>query len=99
MKTKYLQIQLWVGIPLLILTATIILFAELFIGKAFNGMQLTLTKALLALSISIVGSSLIEGQIETNWSIKKGITIRTIGWAGIFILIYLVNPSNPGDVH
>ena len=61
-------------------------------------MQLTLTKALLALSISIVGSSLIEGNIETNWSLGKGITIRAIGWAGIFLLIYLVNPSNPGEV-
>ncbi len=98
LKTKYLRTQLWIGIPILIITTVIILFAETLIGSKFNGMQLTLTKALLALSISIVGSSLIEGNIETNWSLGKGITIRAIGWAGIFLLIYLVNPSNPGEV-
>jgi hypothetical protein len=98
LKTKYLRTQLWIGIPILIITTLIILFAETLIGSAFNGMQLTLAKALLALSISIVGSSLIEGNIETNWSLGKGITIRAIGWAGIFLLIYLVNPSNPGEV-
>lgn len=98
LKTKYLRTQLWIGIPILIITTLIILFAETLIGSSFNGMQLTLAKALLALSISIVGSSLIEGNIETNWSLGKGITIRAIGWAGIFLLIYLVNPSNPGEV-
>lgn len=98
LKTKSLRIQLWIGIPILIITILIILFAETLIGSKFNGMQLTLTKALLALSISIVGSSLIEGKIETNWSLGAGITIRAIGWGGIFLLIYLVNPSNPGEV-
>lgn len=98
LKTKYLRTQLWVGIPILIITILIILFAETLIGSKFNGIQLTLTKALLALSISIVGSSLIEGKIETNWSLGTGITIRAIGWVGIFLLIYLVNPSNPGEV-
>ncbi|MCY1660878.1 hypothetical protein [Chryseobacterium sp. SL1] len=99
LKTKYLQLQLIIGLPLLILTSGMVFFGEKLIGNSFNGIQLILTKALIALSISIVGSSLIEGQVETKWSLAQGITIRAIGWIAIFLLLYYINPANPGDVY
>jgi hypothetical protein len=99
MKDKYLRTQLYVGIPILLLSVVIIFMGELFLGKAFNGIQLTLLKALISLSISIVGSSLIEGNVQTKWTLQKGLTIRAVGWVAIFLLLYFVNPSNPGEVY
>lgn len=97
-KNKLLKIQLWIGIPLLLLTTILIFGGESFLGTKFNGIQLTLLKAFISLSISIVGSSLIEGKVETKWTISQGISVRAIGWIAIFLLLYYFNPSNPGEV-
>lgn len=99
MKDKYLRTQLFVGIPLLLLSLLIIFTGEHFLGKAFNGIQLILLKALIALSVSIVGSSLIEGSVQTDWTLQKGLTIRAVGWVAVFLLMYFLNPANPGDVY
>lgn len=99
MKHKYLRLQLYVGIPFLLLTLLIMFLGEHFLGKDFNGIQLIGIKAILALSISIVGSSLIEGNVETDWTLMKGLSIRAVGWAAVFLLLYFLNPANPGDVY
>lgn len=98
-KNKELRLQLYIGIPLLVASVILIFSGEYFLGKPFNGIQLIMLKALIALTISIVGSSLIEGSVKTNWTIQKGLTIRAIGWVAVFLLIYFLNPANPGDVH
>jgi hypothetical protein len=99
MKNKYLRTQLFVGIPILIVCVLIIFTGELFLGKAFNGIQLVILKALISLSVSIIGSSLIEGNVHTNWTLQKGLTIRAVGWVAVFLLLYFVNPASPGNVH
>lgn len=99
MKDKYLRVQLIIGIPLLILSLLIIFTGEYFLGKDFNGIQLISLKILIALSVSIVGSSLIEGSVQTNWTLQEGLTIRAVGWVAVFLLIYFLNPANPGDVY
>lgn len=98
-KNKELRLQLYIGIPMLLASVALIFSGEYFLGKPFNGIQLIMLKALIALTISIVGSSLIEGSVKTNWTIQKGLTIRAIGWVAVFLLIYFLNPANPGDVH
>lgn len=98
-KGKYLRLQLYIGIPLLLISIALIFLGEGYLGKPFNGIQLIILKALIALSISIVGSSLIEGNVETNWTFQKGLTIRAIGWVAVFLLIYFLNPANPGEVY
>ncbi len=99
MKGKYLRTQLFVGIPLLLLCVILIFTGEQWLGKAFNGIQLIGLKALISLSVSIVGSSLIEGNVQTKWTLQKGLTIRAVGWVAVFLMIYFLNPANPGDVY
>lgn len=99
MKSKYLRTQLFVGIPLLLLCVILIFTGEFWLGKAFNGIQLIVLKALISLSVSIVGSSLIEGNVQTKWTLQKGLTIRAVGWVAVFLMIYFLNPANPGDVY
>jgi hypothetical protein len=98
-KGKYLRLQLFIGIPLLLLSIALIFLGEIYLGKPFNGIQLIILKALIALSISTVGSSLIEGNVETDWTLQKGLTIRAVGWVAVFLLIYFLNPASPGDVY
>jgi hypothetical protein len=99
MKDKELRLQLTIGIPLLLILLVIVFSGEYFLGKPFNGIQLISLKALLALSVSVVGSSLIEGTVKTKWTLEKGLTIRAVGWVAVFLLLYFLNPANPGDVH
>lgn len=99
MKRKYLGIQLWIGIPLLLLCGAVVFMGEHFLGRNFNGLQLIFLKALMSLSISAAGSSLIEGNANYQWTFKKGLTIRAVGWVGIFLLLYFLNPASPGEVH
>lgn len=99
MKGNYLRLQLYVGIPLLALTCIIIFYGEIFLNAPFSGIQLIFTKAMIALSISIVGSSLIEGNVTTKWTLAKGLTIRAMGWVAVFLLLYFMNPANPGEVY
>lgn len=99
MKAKFLRLQLWIGIPLLLLCGAVIFTGESYLGKIFGGIQLIYLKGLFALSLSIVGSSLIEGSAHVKWSLQKGLTIRAIGWVAVFLLIYFLNPASPGDVH
>lgn len=99
MKAKFIKLQLWVGIPLLLLSGITVIFGERIIEKDFNGIQLIFIKALISLSISIVGSSLVEGNANIHWTLRKGLTIRAVSWVAIFLLIYFLNPASPGDVH
>jgi len=99
MKQKYLNLQLWIGIPFVIAFFILAFLGESLLGHPFNGIQLIGLKALLALSFSIVGSSLIEGSVETDWTLTKGLTIRAVGWVAVFLLLYFINPANPGDVY
>lgn len=99
MKQKYLNLQLWIGIPFIIAFFILAFLGESLLGHPFNGIQLIGLKALLALSFSIVGSSLIEGSVETDWTLTKGLTIRAVGWVAVFLLLYFINPANPGDVY
>ncbi len=99
MKERHLKMQLGIGIPMLVLTAGIVYAGEYFLGQSFSGLQLILGKALISLSVSIVGSSLIEGSAETNWTLQKGLSIRAIGWVAVFLLLFYINPASPGDVH
>lgn len=99
MKHKYLRLQLLIGIPFMIAFFILAFMGESFTGQPFNGIQLIGLKALLALSVSIVGSSLIEGQVESKWSLSKGLTIRAFGWVAVFLFLYFLNPANPGDVY
>lgn len=99
MKERHLKMQLWIGIPMLAVTAGIVYAGEYFLGQPFTGLQLILGKALISLSVSIVGSTLIEGNAETKWTLQKGLSIRAIGWVAVFLLLFYVNPASPGDVH
>jgi hypothetical protein len=99
MKKKYIKLQLVVGIPLLIICGVIVFAGEAILHRDFNGIQLIFLKAVLSLSISAVGSSILEGNAQYQWTLKKGLTIRAFGWVGIFLLLYFLNPSSPGDVH
>lgn len=99
MKGKFLKQQLWLGVPLLLICGAAILFGEKLIGSSFNGIQLIFLKALMALTISIVASSLIEGNATVKWSLQKGLAIRAVGWVAVFLLLYFLNPASPGDVH
>jgi hypothetical protein len=99
MKNKHLKLQLWIGIPLIVIFFLITFLGEQISGTPFNGIQLIGLKALLALSFSIVGSTTIEGQVETDWTLKKGLSIRAVGWLAVFLLLYFLNPASPGDVH
>ncbi|MCD6067896.1 MAG: hypothetical protein K0S33_2722 [Bacteroidetes bacterium] len=99
MKTKFIKLQLYIGIPLLLLCGAIILFGELLIGKSFNGIQLIFLKGFFSLSISIVAASLIEGNVNVKWTLQTGLAIRAAGWIAVFLLLYFLNPASPGDVH
>lgn len=99
MKSKFIRVQLWIGIPLFIICGTAILFTELITGKPFNGIQLIFLKGFFALSISIVASSLIEGNARLKWSMQQGLVFRAAGWIAVFLLLYFLNPASPGDVH
>lgn len=96
---KLIKVQLVVGIPLLIISLVIIFAGELYLNKKFNGMQLIALRAILALSISLIGSSLIQGNVKTSWNIVSGVTLTAVGWVAVFLLLYFINPANPGDVH
>lgn len=97
-KGKYLKLQLFIGIPLLLLSIVLIFQGENYLGKPFNRIQLIILKALIALSISTVGSSLIEGNVETNLTLQKGLTIRAIGWVAVFLLINLFFKSSKSRI-
>jgi len=99
MKAKFLRLQLWVGIPLLLICGATILMGEKLIGIDFKGIQLIFLKALMALSVSIVAASLIEGSATVKWTLQKGLAIRAAGWVAVFLLLYFLNPASPGDVH
>lgn len=98
MKKKYLYIQLWVGIPLLLICGFIIFFGEHYLHQRFNGIQLIFLKALLSLSTSAVGSSVIEGTANINWKMQTALTVRAAGWVAIFLLLYFLNPASPSQV-
>ncbi len=99
MKSKFIKLQLWIGIPLLLLCGVAILFTESIIGKPFNGIQLIFLKGFFSLTISIVASSLIEGSARVNWTMQQGLVIRAAGWVAVFLLLYFLNPASPGEVH
>jgi hypothetical protein len=99
MKSKFIKLQLWVGIPLLLVCGATILFTESLLGKPFNGIQLIFLKGFFALTISIVASSLIEGSARVNWTMQQGLVIRAAGWVAVFLLLYFLNPASPGEVH
>lgn len=99
MKSKFIKLQLWLGVPLLLICGAAILFGENLIGSKFNGIQLIFLKAFMALTVSIVASSLIEGNATVKWSLQKGLAIRAVGWVAVFLLLYFLNPASPGDVH
>jgi hypothetical protein len=99
MKAKFIKLQLWLGVPLFLLCGITILFGENIIGKDFKGIQLIFLKAFMALSVSIVASSLIEGNATVKWTLQKGLAIRAFGWVAVFLLLYFLNPASPGNVH
>lgn len=99
MKAKFIKLQLWLGIPLFILCGATILLGEKIIEKDFNGIQLIFLKAFMALTVSIVASSLIEGNATVKWTLQRGLAIRAVGWVAVFLLLYFLNPASPGDVH
>lgn len=99
MKAKFIRLQLWIGIPLLLICGAATIMGETLIGKDFKGIQLIFLKAFMALSISIVASSLIEGSATVKWTLQKGLAIRAVGWVAVFLLLYFLNPASPGDVH
>ncbi|HEX3387318.1 MAG TPA: hypothetical protein VHS53_19095, partial [Mucilaginibacter sp.] len=98
MEKKYLHIQLYVGIPLLLICGFIIFFGEHYLHQRFNGIQLIFLKALLSLSISAVGSSVIEGTANVNWKMQTALTVRAAGWVAVFLLLYFLNPASPSQV-
>lgn len=99
MKGKLITLQLWLGIPLLLICGAAILFGVKLIDSTFNGIQLIFLKAFMALTISIVASSLIEGNATIKWTMQKGLAVRAVGWVAVFLLLYFLNPASPGDVH
>ncbi|HEX2968171.1 MAG TPA: hypothetical protein VHO46_03630 [Bacteroidales bacterium] len=99
MKIKFIKLQLWLGVPLLLLCGSTILFGEKIFGNSYNGIQLIFLKAFMALTVSIVASSLIEGNATVKWTLQKGLAIRAVGWVAVFLLLYFLNPASPGDVH
>ncbi|MCA0229178.1 MAG: hypothetical protein LCH91_01860 [Bacteroidetes bacterium] len=99
MKAKFIKLQIWLGVPLLLLCGATILFGENVIGSNFNGIQLIFLKAFMALTISIVASSLIEGNATVKWTLQKGLAIRAVGWVAVFLLLYFLNPAPPSEVY
>jgi len=99
LKNRYLKLQLYIGIPLLLISGVIILIGENFLGKSFNGIQLIFLKMILSLSIATVGSTIIEGNADAKWSLNIGLTVRAVGWLAVFLILYFFNPANPGDVY
>lgn len=89
-KAKTIKTQLVLGIPLLCLTLIMsFLFNEL------SGFQYFILRLLLALGITLIGSSLIEGKVKFNTTTKVGFSIKATGWVAVFLIIYLINPPAP----
>ncbi|MHA1381760.1 MAG: hypothetical protein ACTSRG_25605 [Candidatus Helarchaeota archaeon] len=89
-KSKTIKTQLIVGIP--ILTITLILS---FIFTKLSGFQYFILRLFLALGITLVGSSLIEGKVKFNTTNIAGFSIKATGWIAIFLIIFFLNPPSP----
>ncbi len=84
---RSLSIQLKIGIPLLIITGVLI-----FLVPNLNGTQYLFLRVIMALAITLIGATTIEGTINVDWTMKTSLTVRATGWIAIFILLYFFNP-------
>jgi hypothetical protein len=86
---QFTKVQLMIGVPLLLITAV-----TPFVFQDLTGTQYLVVRALLALSISTVGASLIQDNLQVKWTMAKSLTIRAAGWIGVFMLLYYKNPPS-----
>jgi hypothetical protein len=81
--------QIVIGLCLLSVAGILI-----FLKVDMNGIQYLFSRAILSLGLTLVGTALLEGSLEVNWSLGSAITIKAIGWVGLLVMFYLVNPPS-----
>jgi len=89
-KERFTRLQLWIGTPFLLLTIVLA-----FLNPEMTGIQYHVIRVVLALSVSVVGSSLVQDNIQIKWTFQKSLAIRAAGWVAVFVLLYFANPPAP----
>lgn len=64
----------------------------IFRYAVLTGMQYMFSRAILSLGLTLVGSALLEGTVKLDWTVKKSLTIKAVGWVSLFIMLYYMNP-------
>ncbi len=83
--------QITIGLIFTIVTGILI-----FKYNTLTGMQYMFCRIGLVTGITLIGSALIEGTVNINWTLQKSLTIKAVGWIGVFILLLYRNmPSAP----
>lgn len=81
--------QIAIGLLFTIVTGFLI-----FQFNTMTGMQYMFCRIGFVTGITLIGSALIEGTVNINWTIQKSLTIKAVGWIGIFILLLYKNLPN-----
>lgn len=66
----------------------------IFKYDVFTGMQYMFSRATLSLGLTLIGSALLEGTVKLDWTVKKSLTIKAVGWVSLFIMLYFMNPPS-----
>jgi hypothetical protein len=81
--------QIVIGLVFIVVSGIII-----FTMKELSGMQYMFVRAMLSLGLTLVGTALLEGTIQLNWTIKKSLSVKAAGWVALFILLNFINPPS-----
>ena len=81
--------QIAVGLVFTIVTGLLI-----FKYDILTGMQYMFCRIVFVTGITLIGSALIEGTVNINWTIQKSLTIKAVGWIAIFLLLLYKNMPN-----
>jgi len=81
--------QLVLGLVFLIITGILI-----FTYPKLSGMEYLFIRALLSLGLTLIGTALLEGTVEINWTIKKSLSVKATSWVALFILLNFINPPS-----
>lgn len=81
--------QIVVGLIFTIVTGLLI-----FKYDVLTGMQYMFCRIVFVTGITLIGSALIEGTVNINWTLQKSLTIKAVGWIAIFILLLYKNIPN-----
>lgn len=81
--------QIIVGLVFISATGLII-----FNKDVLNGMQYFFSRAVLSIGLTLIGSALLEGTVKFDWTIRKSVTLKAVGWVSLFIMLYYFNPPS-----